>query len=475
MREEMTKRLQLYRKILSRQQLLYSISEKLYNEEPHSQEPQRITTLYVMAPVMVLYILWVLQEAVRTGKKRLYFLARDGYSMFHVAKTICEQAQIPVECRYLHCSRYAWRGAEYALLGEKGLDYICLGGIDVTMRKVMQRAGLTEDEGKRVAKLLEIGEYDRSMAYQEVKALIPRLTDCSYFMELMLGRSREKYPSVCAYLQQEGMLEDVSWAIVDSGWTGSMQKSLQHLLDSMGYQTRVEGFYFGMYEYPVGVERKTYHSWYFNPEEAIRRKVYFSNSLFECIFSSPEGMTVGYCKKDSLMVPVLETQESPNKKQILQSTAYLTRYASELVSVCERLQTPNGAITQTRTVSRRNKESMILHRIGNNEGRRLAFNLLQQFMGRPTAEEAQVYGDYVFCDDVIGEADNRVAAALSYQEIRENRLLYKGRNMLLRTGKPVRESAWLEGSIMQLEQAGERELQHCVMYKYMLYLRKRFT
>lgn len=454
MSEETTKRLQLYRKILSRQRLLYSISEKLYNEEPYPKDQQRITTLYVMAPVMVLYILWVLQEAVHTGRKRLYFLARDGYSMYHVAKTICEQAHIPVECRYLYCSRYAWRGAEYALLGEKGLDYICLGGIDVSMRKVMQRAGLTENEGRQVAQLLEIDEYDRFMAYQEVKALIPRLTDCHYFMELMLERSRAKYPSVCAYLQQEGMLEDVPWAIVDSGWTGSMQKSLQHLLDSMGCQIQVEGFYFGMYDYPVGVERKSYHTWYFSPEEAIRRKVYFSNSLFECIFSSPEGMTVGYDKKDNYMVPVLETQESPNKEQILRSTEFLTRYALELASVCG---------------------SMVLSQIGNNEGRRLAFNLLQQFMGRPTAEEAQVYGDYVFCDDVIGEADNRVAAPLSYQEIRENRLLYKGRNMLLRMGKPVRESAWLEGSIMQLEQAGERELQHCVMYKYMLYLRKRFT
>ena len=470
----MTKRLQLYRKILSRQQLLYSISEKLYNEEPHSQGPQSITTLYVMAPVMVLYILWVLQEAVRTGKRRLYFLARDGYSMYHVAKTICEQAQIPVECRYLYCSRYAWRGAEYALLGEKGLDYICLGGIDVTMRKVMQRAGLTEDEGKRAAEMLGIDEYDRPLAYQEVKALIPGLTDCSYFMDLMLERSREKYPSVCAYLQQEGMLEDVPWAIVDSGWTGSMQKSLQHLLDSMGCQTRVEGFYFGMYEYPVGVERSTYHSWYFNPEEAIRRKVYFSNSLFECIFSSPEGMTVGYCKKENRMAPVLETEESPNREQILQSTACLTRYASELTSACVGLSDTDQCNVAGESDTH-SKVRMILNRIGNNEGRKLAFSLLQQFMGRPTAEEAQVYGDYVFCDDVIGEADNRVAAALSYQEIRENRLLNKGRNMLLRTGKPVRESAWLEGSIMQLEQAGERELPHCVMYKYMLYLRKRFT
>lgn len=444
----------MYRKILSRQQLLYSISEKLYNESQQSRSPQRVTTLYVMAPVMILYILWVLQEAVRTGRKRLYFLARDGYSMYHVAKTICEQAHIPVECRYLYCSRYAWRGAEYALLGEKGLDYICLGGIDVTMRKVMQRAGLAEEEGKKAARLIGIEEYDRTMAYQEVKALIPRLTDCTFFMELMLERSREKYPAVCAYLRQEGMLEDVPWALVDSGWTGSMQKSLQHLLENMGYGNRVEGFYFGMYEYPVGVERSTYHSWYFSPEEAIRRKVYFSNSLFECIFSSPEGMTVGYCEKDGVMAPVLETQESPNREQILQSTECLIQYASELVSACG---------------------SMVLNRVGNNEGRKLAFSLLQQFMGRPTAEEAQIYGDYVFCDDVIGEADNRVAAALSYEEIRENRLLHKSRNMLLRTGKPVRESAWLEGSIMQLGQAGERELQHCVMYKYVLYLRKRFT
>lgn len=402
-----------------------------------------------MAPVMCMYVLWVLGEALRSGRKRLYFLARDGYSMYQMAKIFCDIMELPIECRYLYCSRYAWRLAEYHLLQEKSLEFICLGGIDVTLEKVMHRAGLSDEEGLWAARLLHREEdFHTPLSYGQVKELRPRLAKCSYFMERMLKHSEEKYPLVCGYLRQEGMLED-NWAIVDSGWTGSMQKTLQHILDSMGYQGRVEGYYFGMYEYPPETDKRLYHTWFFGPKEALRHKVYFSNSLFECIFSSPEGMTVGYRECGDKYFPMLEYQESPNKDKISRSTDYLKQYAKLLGTTYNR---------------------EILNQAGT--GAEIAFSLLYYFMGKPVLEEALEYGSYVFCDDVIGENEQRVAAALTYKEVKENRLLYKGRNLVKKQGASIKESAWLEGSIMLLDEAGSRELRHCAAYKYVLYLRK---
>ncbi len=440
----------MYQKILKRNWRLYQISEKLYSSISDENETRKVIALYVMAPVMCMYVLWVLEEALKSGRKRLYFLARDGYSMYQTAKIFCDMLELPIECKYLYCSRYAWRIAEYHLLQEKSLGYICLGGIDVTLEKVMHRAGLTNTEGLKVAELLHREEeFSTPLSYGQVKSLRFQLANCSYFMERMLQHSEDKYPLVCGYLRQEGLLGEDSWAIVDSGWTGSMQKSLQHILESIGYQGKVEGYYFGMYEYPSDIDKSLYHTWFFSPKEALRHKVYFSNSLFECIFSSPEGMTVGYRVCGDKYFPVLEYQESPNKAKINRSTDCLKQYAGSLVALCGR---------------------DILRQTG--DGTEIAFSLLYYFMGKPALEEALEYGSYVFCDDVIGEKDQRVAAALTYQEVKENRLLYKGRNFVKKQGVSVKESAWLEGSIMLLDEAGSRELRHCAAYKYVLYLRK---
>lgn len=430
---------------------LFEVSERMYDRENQAHTPQTVAMLYVMAPVLCRYVLWVLQNAMRTGKRRLYFLARDGYSMYRTAKVICEAAELPIECRYLYCSRYAWRSAEYGLLGKDSLSYICLGGIEVSFAGVMRRAGLSKEEALEVAVLLGYADHMYApLSYSGIKDMKPLLAECPLFMEKLETHSREKYPAVCGYLRQEGLLEDVSYAIVDSGWTGSMQKCLKHLLQSMGYQRRIEGYYFGMYEYPVNADRTAYHTYYFGPEEEIRRKVYFSNSLFECVFSSPEGMTTGYEEQNGRYYPTMEHPHNPNLKKIERSTDLLVQYAGILAEGYPGILSGQQADFPA-----------------------IAAQLLYLFMGRPTASEAEEFGSYIFCDDVIGEESRQVAAPLTAEELKKNHILRKGMNVLLKSKVPVRESAWQEGSAVLAGDAGRRELGHCAFYKYILYLRKR--
>ena len=473
----MIKRQQTYRRILGKVRTLYEISERLMgspeeadgfgdagcpgnaggfgnaDSRENADGCEKLTSLYVMAPVMCMYVAWVLREARAAGTKRLYFLARDGYSMYETARVFCEKKGISIECRYLYCSRYAWRGAEYHLLGEESLSYICLGGIDVNFRKLMFRAGLTDREGKEIAALTGMAEdYEKPLTYRRLKELRTLLAACKPFMDKMTRKSRHAYPLVTGYLRQEGLLEPVPWALVDSGWTGSMQKSLQHLLDSAGYEGKAEGFYFGMYEYPRGMNPDTYHCWYFSPADGLRRKAYFSNSLFECIFSSPEGMTTGYEKRDGLYCPVLEKRWNPNREKIIAATGYLKRYAEGLSERAGEGTDPSDFPVQKQ--------------------KKIASALLKNFMGRPSPEEAREFGSYVFCDDVIGEGDQKAAAELTPEQIRENWLLYKTAGYLKKNGSRVRESAWLEGSMMGagMDAAG---LWHCALSRYALYLRKR--
>ena len=445
------KRLRQYQAVLKKEPKLFEISEKLYKEIRHSSEVQAEITSYVIAPLMYRFVTWVLQDAINRGKKRLYFLARDGYSMYHVAKILCEKASLPIECKYLYCSRYALRSAQFYLLKEKSLDYVCLGGMDVTFEKLMHRAGLTDEEAKKTAEILGYKEeFNASLSYSKVKAMKPVLQECNFFMETMLEHSKDCYPQVCGYLKQEGLLDNVPFAIVDSGWTGSMQKSLQSLLRSMGAKSIVEGYYFGMYDYPTDVKTETYHCYYFEPKSDIRRKVYFSNNLFECIFSSPEAMVTGYKSENNVYLPTFEHLDNPNKERIEHSTKVLKRYAEEIIK-----KYPQDI-----------KEDK-------NKFLKTAEKLLFYFMGKPTIEEATEYGSYIFCDDVIGEENQVVATRLNSREIKDNFLVSKSLNMLMKTGKPIKESAWIEGSTVLNSDMGAKRLNQCALCKYALYIRKR--
>ena len=130
----------------------------------------------VLAPTLYEYVLWVLQETLQSGKKRLYFLARDGYQMYLAAQQLCKQYDLDIECRYLKVSRYAVRVPEYHLLGERCLERICVGGIDVTFEKIMQRAALTDKEAEEIAALAGYTEnYRKVINYHEVMQLKDRL------------------------------------------------------------------------------------------------------------------------------------------------------------------------------------------------------------------------------------------------------------------------------------------------------------
>ena len=405
----------------------------------------------VLAPTLYEFVLWVLQEALQSGKKRLYFLARDGYQMYLAARKLCKQYDLDIECRYLKVSRYAVRVPEYHLLGERCLERICVGGIDVTFEKIMQRAALTDKEAEEIAALAGYTEnYRKVINYHEVMQLKDRLKKIPLLFHYIDSHSKEAYGMAIGYLTQEGLLEPVPYALVDSGWIGTIQQSIEHLLRQKQPDRKLEGYYFGLYEIPEGEGRENYHSFYFTPWGEIKRKVHFSNSLFEAVFSAPEGMTLSYRTeggKDKIIyVPVTDSRENLNRERISRYICWLEEFLQEKKQSLK--QADSGYVEE----------------------------LLSPFMGNPTQFEAEAYGSLLFSDDVREDNNEKVSADFSEQEIKNHHLLNR---LLIMTGvrkKVLHESAWIEGSIATCgtlnERGRVRNRWHAVFYKYVIYLRK---
>lgn len=443
MAEDWEKRIQQYRTIWKQEPELLAVAKQLLEE---SREVLPTITVYVTAPLLCAYVAWVIREAVQSGKKRLYFLARDGYYMKKVAEIFCMKWQSDMECRYLYCSRYAWRGAVYHMNIEEALDYVTLGGLEVNFYKIMQRAGLKEKEAIRIAEQLG---YDinltKRFSVEERKVLRKKLSECKDFIQLLQNRSKEKYQKTIAYLAQEGLMDAVPYALVDSGWTGSLQKSLAKILESTGYQIVLEGYYFGMYSRSKQKEAGNYHTYYFSSDKHIKRKVFFNNNVFECIYSAPHGMTIGYEKKcldkKETWIPVLEQKDNPNRERLLAAEPFLFAYISKYADVYQKEWSKGQETEQKRLEC-----------------------LLRLFMSRPVKEEVLEYGNYVFCDDVIGEEKQILAENLSKKELKQGFLLEKLKKRLWKSKGIARESAWPEGSV-SLAMRG-KGFWHCVLCEY---------
>lgn len=420
-----------------------------------------ITASYVLAPVLFEYVRFVLTNAMLMRKRRLYFLSRDGYLMYRIANFLCQIYELPLECKYLYCSRYALRSAEYALLDEKSLDYICLGGMQVTFESMMKRAGLTGEEmletARRLGKiadgkmLSEVSMLRQSLTAAQILHLKEKLRNSPYFMDRLTAHAEDAYPQVTAYLKQEGILNDDSFLIVDSGWTGSIQKSMQHLFLSCGSIQTVEGFYFGLYELPEDVIPETYHSFFFSPEKDNKNKAFFCNNLFECIFSSPEGMCCGYQKKNGRFEPVLVTAENPKAEEIEALEAllmqYVNAYAEQPDSKLDFLYAP-----VQRTVLQK---------------------LLRSLMWNPCPEEAEFFSTYRFCDDVMGEENTCVAKEMDLHSLRmENNAFRRLLLYLFQKERTAPFSAWPEGCIALTQGAGTYDRINTALYRYMLFTRK---
>ncbi len=443
MTEAERKRISDYMKILKMEPMLYRTAEMIcHNTDDFSQ------SLYytVFAPALVRFIEWVLYEAERKGRYRLYFLARDGYQMYLTARELCKKRGLNIDCRYLYGSRYAWRMPQFVMMGEDCLDMLCRGGIDVTFEKVMKRGGLTEEEAEAVAKELGFGQdYRRVLSYSEVIKLKMPLRESRIFLPYVYEHSKAAYEATMGYLEQEGLFEDVPYALVDSGWTGSLQETLYQLLKDAGYEKRIEGFYFGLYELPGGVQKNSYHTYYFGPKYGLKRKVYFSNCLYEAVYSAPHGMTTGYNGQQ----PVFNKPDNLNQTCMEQEIFWLEQF----LSMYEVQDNRNVVFCKEGSVKQ-------------------VYRLFKQFMGRPSKEEAAAYGNLMFSDDVTEEHTRKVAAEMDREDIRNQRFF---RKLLIMTGiqkGKLHDSAWLEGSIVRNGTGVRTALFHAVFYKYLVYIRK---
>jgi len=444
-----------------------------------------------------------LARAEEDGVGRLYFLARDAYPYWKSAKAYCDAYGLKIDCRYLFASRYTLRVPLYAEDMGNALELIFQRGLKVTLRMLLSRSGLEGEaaagfvrrHAEELAALVfregaESGEDDAPLldaplgaaALARLKGFFSR---CGDYLELVRLASLKKREAAMGYLAQEGVLDDVRIGIVDSGWSGSLQTSIDALRRIGGAALPAEGYYFGLYSHPGGIDESRRHAFWFAPakrlgtsdrptEGACRalnprcgryggkarlrsfpsnktssmndaegksgicstaricsliRKMNFNSCLFEAVCAAPGGTARGYRLSGGRWLPELTGSRAAKS-----ALAKKKRFFKELEAKTKNRIAAHASWKGCRRMSRSEIRSV-------ERG-------LSRLMAHPTRAAAEYYGSLEFSDDMLDAEAASLAPAFTKDGFKS--LYLAGKLRKLRGEKPRPPiSAWPEGSIVR--------------------------
>ena len=300
-----------------------------------------------------------------------------------MAQRLCRAWGLAVECRYLYGSRYAWRLPLYHTDHRRALSQLCGKVLSPTLEGVLRQAGLSPEE--RAGVLGELAVSGKSiLSPGERRALFQKLKACPRFLFLMDRNSRQALPGLAGYLRQEGLLEGVPWALVDSGWMGSTQETLAQALALLGAAQGPRGYYWGLYQAP---QLGRWACYSFSPGRELKRQAGFCPGFFEAALAAPQGMALGYEERRGRFIPRLgPPPQGGTLSQELE--ALFADYGEKLLQEGAPRNLLGRAAAELPRVS----------------------SLLEQLMTCPTRQEASAFGALPFWDSPLEGAAGPLAS-----------------------------------------------------------------
>lgn len=257
----------------------------------------------VVAPVLTAFVTWTLRRAQESGVRRLYFVARDGQVLSHIARRLVESLGYEGEIRYLYGGRLPWNQPAN-LASDEGPSWVWDATADLSLADVLDRLRVRP---RAVEHLLRpagfpASSWGRPLTAGDRRSLRKLLTTPAVraVTEREAARHRRM---VIEYLRQEGVVGDDPIAMVDIGWSGSLHRALSRLVEGVGGRPPL-GYYFDLVSVPESPRLETFLS-----EPSVRRRLLRSiggiTTLMEMFTAADHGTVLGYERSNGRVHPVL--------------------------------------------------------------------------------------------------------------------------------------------------------------------------
>jgi hypothetical protein len=272
------------------------------------EEALRDVAAGVMAPLLVGYVLWILQRAQQLGLKRLYFISRDGQILLEIAQRLVGKLNICCELRYLYGSRLSWN---LPVITSTDEHWIWAPILEFpTIENALDRLGLNPEELSD--KLAAVGftekDWSRQLSHNEVQVLraLLREEDVS---EFIFDKAAQKRTVLIEYLKQEGLLDATEKGIVDLAGQGTLYKALSKLLNTAGV-TPIVGFYFGITDSSTDKQNDLREAYFFDKRFEFMELWRGLGNPLEMFCLADHGTVLSFQKEGEKVLPILEEERN---------------------------------------------------------------------------------------------------------------------------------------------------------------------
>jgi FMN phosphatase YigB (HAD superfamily) len=329
----------------------------------------------VTGPLFWSFTDWCLREAERRGVQELYFLSRGGQIFLRIAEAIQAVRPARVRCHYLLTSRLAFAGAADA----HNLDYLrWLAASSLafhSVRQALTNLGV-EHNAACTPPQPPPAEWDRNLAPAERTALADWLLAPARLPQVQAALT-ERGQRARAYLAQSGLRSGISAGVVDTGWSGTIQRNLEFLLGVPGQPTPLTGFYLGLSpgrEITCAGETLAYTNAY--GRLALRRETTHL-ILLELMARATEGALLGFAEREDRIEPRLGPIDAATVAEVTLFQNAVLAFVRCLLEVAPDHTMPDDALARTT--------------IGG----------YRDFFLQPSVSEAQVFGRMPHADQML--------------------------------------------------------------------------
>lgn len=262
--------------------------------------PYNLFASTFVAPMFVSYVYSILCDSRRKGIKHLFFIARDGYILYNIAKEFASHFP-DIRISYLYASRQA-----LYMAGLKELSAKCV---------IESLPYLKNESIKKILYELHVSSYDYSnMPIEGLNGeqIIDMLFKNESFVTALRLKYQEQNNNIIKYFEQEGLTEGLC-ATVDVVASRRCQKALNNILERNHY---IKAF---AYYFEVTWSRITDYEPYLAmnyQENVISTRAYnrASQPLYEQFFAiTDQKRTVEYKDNNGIIEPVFENDFIPEE------------------------------------------------------------------------------------------------------------------------------------------------------------------
>lgn len=200
---------------------------------------------HFVTPFLFLFVSWVLRQADSDGVKRLYFLGRDCQLAYKFSNHPL-LAKSGIDCRYLQASRRAYMLASVFEVSPRGIPWLDRENDEKETVLILKKLELEYGEFNQAwTKIAKGAPAPHFIHGEDEWNIFWQVLSCESIKTKILKSALDKREALQKYLVQEGIFEKSPAAIVDLGWTFSIQRAAELVLRELNPDFSLGGYYLG--------------------------------------------------------------------------------------------------------------------------------------------------------------------------------------------------------------------------------------